>query len=215
MNSKWKILLKDEIHKDYFLKAMKELDSLYKEESVMPSKDDLFRAFNLDIDDIKVVILGQDPYPTKGVADGLAFSTRSTQTPASLRNIFKELESDLGINKTSNSLEGWMKQGVFLVNTSFATLEKKPLSLEYLNLSRFTDEVIKLISDRESHVAFVLWGNKAIAKENLINKDKHLVIKSAHPSPLSASRGFFNSKPFSKINSYLKKYHKDPIDFSK
>lgn len=215
MNSKWKILLKDEIHKDYFLKAMKELDSLYKEESVMPSKDDLFRAFNLDIDDIKVVILGQDPYPTKGVADGLAFSTRSTQTPASLRNIFKELESDLGINKTSNSLEGWMKQGVFLVNTSFATLEKKPLSLEYLNLSRFTDEVIKLISDRESHVAFVLWGNKAIAKEKLINKDKHLVIKSAHPSPLSASRGFFNSKPFSKINSYLKKYHKDPIDFSK
>ena len=108
-----------------------------------------------------------------------------------------------------------MKQGVFLVNTSFATLEKKPLSLEYLNLSRFTDEVIKLISDRESHVAFVLWGNKAIAKEKLINKDKHLVIKSAHPSPLSASRGFFNSKPFSKINSYLKKYHKDPIDFSK
>lgn len=215
MNSKWKILLKDEMHKDYFLKAMKELDSLYKEESVMPCKDDLFRAFNLDIDDIKVVILGQDPYPTKGVADGLAFSTRSTQTPASLRNIFKELESDLGINKTSNSLEGWMKQGVFLVNTSFATLEKKPLSLEYLNLSRFTDEVIKLISDRESHVAFVLWGNKAIAKEKLINKDKHLVIKSAHPSPLSASRGFFNSKPFSKINSYLKKYHKDPIDFSK
>lgn len=215
MNSKWKILLKDEMHKDYFLKAMKELDSLYKEESVMPSKDDLFRAFNLDIDDIKVVILGQDPYPTKGVADGLAFSTRSTQTPASLRNIFKELESDLGINKTSNSLEGWMKQGVFLVNTSFATLEKKPLSLEYLNLSRFTDEVIKLISDRESHVAFVLWGNKAIAKEKLINKDKHLVIKSAHPSPLSASWGFFNSKPFSKINSYLKKYHKDPIDFSK
>lgn len=215
MNSKWKILLKDEMHKDYFLKAMNELDSLYKEESVMPSKDDLFRAFNLDIDDIKVVILGQDPYPTKGVADGLAFSTRSTQTPASLRNIFKELESDLGIKKTSNSLEGWMKQGVFLVNTSFATLEKKPLSLEYLNLSRFTDEVIKLISDRESHVAFVLWGNKAIAKETLINKDKHLVIKSAHPSPLSASRGFFNSKPFSKINSYLKKYHKDPIDFSK
>lgn len=215
MNSKWKMLLKEEMHKDYFLKAMNELDSLYKEESVMPSKDDLFRAFNLDIDDIKVVILGQDPYPTKGVADGLAFSTRSTQTPVSLRNIFKELESDLGIKKTSNSLEGWMKQGVFLVNTSFATLEKKPLSLEYLNLSRFTDEVIKLISDRESHVAFVLWGNKAIAKEKLINKDKHLVIKSAHPSPLSASRGFFNSKPFSKINSYLKKYHKDPIDFSK
>lgn len=215
MNSKWKMLLKEEMHKDYFFKAMKELDSLYKEESVMPSKDDLFRAFNLDIDDIKVVILGQDPYPTKGVADGLAFSTRSTQTPASLRNIFKELESDLGIKKTSNNLEGWMKQGVFLVNTSFATLEKKPLSLEYLNLSRFTDEVIKLISDRESHVAFVLWGNKAIAKEKLINKDKHLVIKSAHPSPLSASRGFFNSKPFSKINSYLKKYHKDPIDFSK
>lgn len=215
MNSKWKILLKDEMHKDYFLKAMKELDSLYKEESVMPSKDDLFRAFNLDIDDIKVVILGQDPYPTKGVADGLAFSTRSTQTPASLRNIFKELESDLGIKKTSNSLEGWMKQGVFLLNTSFATLEKRPLALEYLNLSRFTDEVIKLISDRESHVAFVLWGNKAIVKENLINKDKHLVIKSAHPSPLSASRGFLNSKPFSKINSYLKKYHKDPIDFSK
>ena len=215
MNSKWKMLLKEEMHKDYFLKAMNELDSLYKEESVMPCKDDLFRAFNLDIDDIKVVILGQDPYPTKGVADGLAFSTRSTQTPASLRNIFKELESDLGIKKTSNSLEGWMKQGVFLVNTSFATLEKKPLSLEYLNLSRFTDEVIKLISDRESHVAFVLWGNKAIAKEKLINKDKHLVIKSAHPSPLSASRGFFNSKPFSKINSYLKKYHKDPIDFSK
>lgn len=215
MNSKWKMLLKEEMHKDYFLKAMKELDSLYKEESVMPCKDDLFRAFNLDIDDIKVVILGQDPYPTKGVADGLAFSTRSTQTPASLRNIFKELESDLGIKKTSNSLEGWMKQGVFLVNTSFATLEKKPLSLEYLNLSRFTDEVIKLISDRESHVAFVLWGNKAIAKEKLINKDKHLVIKSAHPSPLSASRGFLNSKPFSKINSYLKKYHKDPIDFSK
>ena len=215
MNSKWQELLKKEMHKEYFLKAMKELDFLYKKESVMPRKEDLFRAFNLDIDDIKVVILGQDPYPTYGVADGLAFSTRSKKTPASLRNIFKELEDDLGIKKTSNNLEGWMEQGIFLLNTNLATLEKRPLSLEYLNLSEFTDAVIKLISDRCQNIVFVLWGNKAIAKEKLIDNDKHLIIKSAHPSPLSARRGFFGSKPFSKINTYLEGYHKKTIDFSK
>lgn len=215
MNSKWQELLKKEMHKEYFLKAMKELDFLYKKESVMPSFEDLFRAFNLDIDDIKVVILGQDPYPTYGVADGLAFSTRSKKTPASLRNIFKELEDDLGVKKTSNNLEGWMEQGVFLLNTNLATLEKRPLSLEYLNLSEFTDAVIKLISDRCQNIVFVLWGNKAIAKEKLIDNDKHLIIKSAHPSPLSARRGFFGSKPFSKINTYLEGHHKKIIDFSK
>lgn len=215
MNHKWKELLIEEMHKDYFLKAMKELDYLYEKESVMPSKDDLFRAFNLDINEIKVVILGQDPYPTKGVADGLAFSTRSNKIPASLRNIFKELESDLGIKKTSNSLEGWMDQGIFLLNTNLATLEGKPLSLEYLNLSQFTDEVIKLISERRENVVFVLWGKKAIEKEKLINMEKHLIIKSAHPSPLSARRGFFESKPFSKINAYLETHHQKTIDFSK
>ena len=215
MNSKWKKLLKEEMNKEYFLKAMKELDFLYKKESVMPSFEDLFRAFNLDIDDIKVVILGQDPYPTYAVADGLAFSTRSKKTPASLRNIFNELEDDLGIKKTSNNLEGWMEQGIFLLNTNLATLEKRPLSLEYLNLSEFTDAVIKLISDRCQNIVFVLWGNKAIAKEKLIDKHKHLIIKAPHPSPLSARRGFFGSKPFSKINAYLEKHHKKTIDFSK
>lgn len=215
MNSKWKELLKEEMHKEYFIKAINELDYLYEHESVMPRKEDLFRAFNLDIDDIKVVILGQDPYPTKGVADGLAFSTRDLKTPASLRNIFKELEDDLGIKKASNDLEGWMKQGVFLLNTNLATLEKKPLSLEYLKLSRFTDAVISLINDRCDNVVFVLWGNKAFEKEKLIDNNKHFIIKSVHPSPLSARRGFFGSKPFSQINNYLEKYHNKTIDFTK
>lgn len=181
-----------------------------------PNKRDIFKAFNLcKFQDLKVVIIGQDPYHGEGEANGLAFSlNEEVKITPSLRNIFKELYSDLSINKTNKDLSGWAKQGILLMNSILTVEKDKPLSHKNIGWEEITDYIIKKISEEKSNVVFILWGNNAIAKEKLIDPSKHLIIKSAHPSPLSASRGFFGSKPFSKTNNYLKKNNQSIIDWS-
>lgn len=181
-----------------------------------PNKRDIFKAFNLcKFQDLKVVIIGQDPYHGEGEANGLAFSlNEEVKITPSLRNIFKELYSDLSINKMNKDLSGWAKQGILLMNSILTVEKDKPLSHKNIGWEEITDYIIKKISEEKSNVVFILWGNNAIAKEKLIDPSKHLIIKSAHPSPLSASRGFFGSKPFSKTNDYLKKNNQPIIDWS-
>lgn len=213
-NNSWDLYLKDEINKKYFQDMLAELTELYHKEIIFPKKEDLFRVFNLEIKDIKIVILGQDPYHGEGEADGLAFSTRSIKRPPSLRNIFKELYDDMGVIKNNNDLSSWHKEGVFLLNSILAVIKDKPLSLKYLDFEKFTDAVIKTISENSNNVVFILWGNYAICKRSLINEDKHFVITSSHPSPFSASKSFLGSRCFSKANNYLKNHHKKEVDFN-
>ena len=191
-------------------------EKLRNSEVIYPSTENIFRALNLtSFNDVKVVILGQDPYHGENEANGLAFSiNEGVRITPSLRNIFKELKSDLNIDASTTDLTKWAKQGVLLLNTILAVVKDKPLSLKDIGWEEVTDYLIKYISDNKENVVFILWGNNARSKVSLINKEKHLVIESAHPSPLSASRGFFNSKPFSKTNDYLKKNNQSVIDWS-
>lgn len=214
LETSWKNELELEMTKSYFVDLTYIISDLYKSETVYPPKEKIFRAFSLcPFSKIKVVILGQDPYHQTEQAEGLAFSVPDgIKLPPSLRNIYKELESDLNIKiKQSGNLESWAKQGVLLLNTVLTVLPDKPGSHKNIGWEKFTDAVIKQISDNKSHVVFILWGKFAQTKEVLINKRKHLVIKSAHPSPLSAYAGFFGSKPFSQTNGYLTKHNLEII----
>ena len=209
----WDEVLKDELQKDYFKNLLNEVNNLYKEKIIYPPKKDVFNAFRLSYKDIKVVILGQDPYHGDGEAHGFAFSCLKTPIPPSLKNIYKELYDDLGIEK--NMLDGnlfpWVKQGVMLLNTGLTVEKDKPNSHKNLDWHIFTDEVIRKLNERDKPVVFILWGNNARAKKDLITNKKHLVIESAHPSPFSARNGFFGSKPFSKTNEFLLKNNMTPI----
>ena len=209
----WDEVLKDELQKDYFKNLLNEVNNLYKEKIIYPPKKDVFNAFRLSYKDIKVVILGQDPYHGDGEAHGFAFSCLKTPIPPSLKNIYKELYDDLGIEK--NMLDGnlfpWVKQGVMLLNTGLTVEKDKPNSHKNLDWHIFTDEVIRKLNERDKPVVFILWGNNARAKKDLITNKKHLVIESAHPSPFSARNGFFGSKPFSKTNDFLIKNNITPI----
>lgn len=161
-----------------------------------------------------MVILGQDPYHGDHQANGLSFSvSEEVPAPPSLKNIFKELKADLGIDKTSNELDGWARQGVLLLNACLTVRAHEANSHQHLGWEPFTDFIIREISDKKEHVVFVLWGAFAQKKETLIDVERHLVIKSVHPSPLSAHRGFFGSRPFSKINSYLSAHGEKAIDW--
>jgi uracil-DNA glycosylase len=203
INKEWDNLLNEEFKKEYFKEIMLSLEKEYLNNNVFPKKENIFEAFNLtSFDDIKIVIIGQDPYHGDNQAHGLAFSTKQTKLPPSLKNIYKELYSDLNIIKEDGDLSKWAKQGVFLLNTILTVEKNKPFSHSKIGWEIFTDKVIELISTNKDKVIFVLWGNNAIKKENLIDK-KHIIIKSPHPSPFSANKGFFGSKPFSKINSQL------------
>jgi len=173
--------------------------------TIYPQEDKIFRSFELTpVDSVRVVILGQDPYHGDGEANGLCFSVDpGVKTPPSLRNILKELESDTGLKRNTTDLTDWAMQGVLLLN-SILTVEKDiPASHKDIGWSDFTDSVISEISNNKDGIIFVLWGNFAKSKEHLIDSDKHHIIKSNHPSPLSARKGFFGSKPFSQINSIL------------
>lgn len=183
---------------------------------IYPCINDIYKALNItSFENIKAVIIGQDPYHGEGEANGLAFSlNKDVKITPSLRNIFKELESDLGIKRTNKDLSGWAKQGVLLLNTILTVEKDKPLSHKDLGWQEVTDYIIKYISDNKENVVFILWGNESQKKSDLIDKNKHYIIRSAHPSPLSASRGFFGSKPFSKTNNYLKKSNQSIIDWS-
>lgn len=213
----WKEVLIEEFSADYF-KELKAFLTKEKESgvSVYPPGPEIFSAFNLTpFDKVKVVLLGQDPYHGKNQAHGLSFSVKKGITPPpSLKNIFKELHADLGLPiPESGDLTKWAEQGVFLLNAILTVQAKKPASHQKKGWEKFTDAVIKTISDKKEGVIFILWGKFAQSKEELIDKDKHYVLKAAHPSPYSADKGFFSSKPFSKVNSLLNKIGKKPIDW--
>lgn len=209
----WDNILKEEVNKEYFNNILKTVNNLYQTKTIYPPKKDVFNAFRLSYKDIKVVILGQDPYHGEGEAHGFAFSCLKTPIPPSLKNIYKELYDDLGIEKDmlDGNLLPWVKQGVMLLNTGLTVEKDKPNSHKDIEWYKFTDEVIRKLNDREKPVVFILWGNNARAKKSLITNPNHLVIESAHPSPFSARNGFFGSKPFSKTNDFLVKNNITPI----
>ncbi len=211
----WAPLFRQEEKKQYFQSLLQYLKNAYKTQTIYPEKQNIFNAFKLtDFNDVKVVILGQDPYHEKGQAQGLSFSVpKNFKFPPSLVNIYKELESDLGVKSiTSGDLTPWAKQGVLLLNTVLTVEEHKANSHKNLGWLNFTLKVIKALSEK-GNVVFVLWGANAISYKQYINQSTNRIISSAHPSPLSAYQGFFGSKPFSKVNSCLKEMNFSPINW--
>lgn len=216
LNNEWKTLLKQETSKEYFKILYDFVTKEYDENTVYPPKEYIFSGFNsTQFDDIKVVILGQDPYHGKGQGHGLAFSVQDgIPFPPSLRNIFTEYCSDLGLETPhSGNLSSWAKEGVFLLNTVLSVREAEAHSHKGKGWEVFTDAVIKMISERKEHVVFILWGKPAQTKVKLIDETKHFILKSAHPSPLSSYRGFYGSKPFSQTNTYLCEHGIKEIDW--
>ena len=204
----WLNLIIDEFHKQYMDDIKKIIIENKKNGiTIYPPSSKIFNAFKLtEFHTIKVVILGQDPYHQEGQAHGLSFSVpRNIPPPPSLINIYKELSVDIDPNfdNSNGNLDSWAKQGVFLLNTTLTVQKGKPLSHSKIGWNVFTDRVIEVISNNKEKVVFILWGMQAQSKKHLINKSKHLILESAHPSPLSAHRGFFGSKPFSRANNYL------------
>ncbi len=212
----WLEVLKDEFEAPYF-KAMEEtLQKAYAEETVYPPKKELFTALNLTpFSKVKVVIIGQDPYHGAGQAHGLSFSVKpGIKVPPSLVNIYKELVSDMDVKKPSNGdLEKWARQGVLLLNNQLTVLEGKPMSHKDIGWNEFTDKIIEVLNEKREHLVFVLWGSPAQKKAKAVSTKKHHIIKSVHPSPLSAHRGFLGSKPFSQTNAYLESKSIKPIDW--
>lgn len=216
LNNGWEPLLAEEFEKAYYLKLREFLIEEYRTRTIFPEKDDIFNALRFtDYEDVKVVILGQDPYHGHGQAHGLSFSVKpGVKIPPSLRNIFKELNADLGYEVPHNGyLKKWAEQGVLLLNTVLTVREGEANSHRGKGWEHFTDRVITLLNEREKPVIFILWGKPAQSKLKLINEDKHKIIMSVHPSPLSARRGFFGSKPFSKVNQLLKEQGEKEIDW--
>ena len=212
----WSELLREEARKEYLFLLEKKIEEAYASSICFPPKEKIFEAFALcPPKEVKVVILGQDPYHGVGEAHGLAFSVRQgIKTPPSLRNIFKELESEFGIDLTrTTDLTAWVNQGVFLLNSVLTVEKDKAGSHAKWGWEEFTNSVISFISKENEHVVFVLWGDYARKKKSLIDLTKHVVIESAHPSPLSSYRGFFGSKPFSKINAQLKEWGEKEIQW--
>lgn len=205
MHESWKPFLKSEFEKPYFKDLSSFLHQEYETKTIFPSKQLVFSAFTTDLNEVKVVILGQDPYHTPGAAEGLAFSVPSSQSiPPSLVNIYKEIDSDIGHHDNpTGSLRNWQKQGVLLLNTVLTVEAHKPKSHSGKGWEIFTTEVIKYLDKSRPHLVFMLWGRDARNKATLIDKSKHLILESPHPSPLSAHAGFFGCKHFSKCNEYL------------
>ena len=213
----WDEILKDEYDKSYFKEMTNFLVKEYKEKTIYPKENEIFKAFRLTpYSNVKVVILGQDPYHDVGQAEGLSFSVKEgIKKPPSLINIYKELFDDLGYNIVENgSLVKWANEGVLLLNAILTVEKDKAASHSKIGWEEFTDEVIKKINEKETPVVFILWGSFARSKKKYITNKKHLVIESAHPSPLSVYNGFFGSKPFSRTNDYLVKNGIKPIDWN-
>ncbi|MET1013357.1 MAG: uracil-DNA glycosylase [Paenisporosarcina sp.] len=212
----WQEVLAGEFEKPYYLNLWEHLKVEYENGTIFPDMDHLWNAFHqTSFQDVKVVILGQDPYHGEGQAHGLSFSVQNgVKHPPSLRNILKELQDDLGCEIPQHgNLTKWASQGVLLLNTVLTVRQGKAHSHKGNGWETFTDAVIQKLSERENPVIFVLWGRPAQQKRGLIDTSRHLIIESVHPSPLSAHRGFFGSKPFSKINDYLVNLGHTPIDF--
>jgi uracil-DNA glycosylase len=214
LHDSWRPFLTEQSEQPYFHTLAQFLQEERREHLVFPAEEDVFQAFRLAaLNDVKVVILGQDPYHDDGQAHGLSFSVRpGVRLPPSLRNIFKELHSDLGITPAGQGcLEAWARQGVLLLNTVLTVRAHEPLSHRKKGWEQFTTEVIQCVNQLP-HAAFVLWGSAAQEKAVLLD-DRHLIIQNAHPSPLSARRGFFGSQPFSRINAYLSQKGLREIDW--
>lgn len=216
IGNKWDLILQDEFKKEYFENLMNFVKKEYKTKTIYPKQNEVFNAFRYtDFDNVKVVILGQDPYHGPNQAEGLSFSvSNEVLKPPSLKNIFKELESDMKIPYPEhNSLKKWAKEGVLLLNAVLTVEEHKPTSHKDRGWEIFTDDIIKILNERNTPTVFILWGAYARSKRELITNPKHLIIESAHPSPFSARNGFFGSKPFSKTNEFLKKNNIKEIDW--
>ena len=219
IHESWKEVLDNEFHLPYFSQLTEHVRLAYLEHkgSIFPKGSQIFRAFDLcPFNEVKVVVLGQDPYPTKGHAHGLCFSVEPDikPFPKSLLNIFKEIQMDLGIPMPENgNLARWAEQGILLLNTSLTVEEGKPDSHKGFGWEKFTDAVIRTINEQKTGVVFILWGAKAISKEPFIDPSKHLILKSVHPSPLSAHRGFFGCKHFSKTNEFLRMMEQTEIQW--
>ncbi|HOO83175.1 MAG TPA: uracil-DNA glycosylase [Prolixibacteraceae bacterium] len=212
----WKEVLKEEFEKPYFKQLTDFVRNEYQTQTIFPKGKDIFNAFNLcPFNNIKVVIIGQDPYHGPGQAHGLCFSVKQGVTfPPSLRNIFKEINNDLGIAvPTSGDLSRWAEQGVLLINATLTVRAHMAGSHQNKGWETFTDAVIKIVSEQKKHVAFLLWGAYAQKKGQVIDQTKHLVLESVHPSPLSASRGFFGNHHFSKTNQFLEKNGLTPVNW--
>jgi len=209
----WKEVLAPIKESSYFKNLWETVKSEYQKTKCFPPKNEIFRALELTaFDDVEVVIIGQDPYHNDYQANGLCFSVSENVTaPPSLKNIFIELKADLGIERKNKDLQDWAKQGVLLLNATLTVQAHHPNSHKDLGWETFTDFIIKQISDKKENVVFVLWGSFAQKKSEFIDSSKHFILKSAHPSPFSVHRGFFGSKPFSKINDYLISKGKKPI----
>lgn len=211
----WTQILAPIKNTEYFEELWEKVKEKYVQGKIFPPKNQIFRALELtSFEDIKVVIIGQDPYHNDFQANGLCFSVSENVTaPPSLKNIFTELKDDLGIERSKKELDDWAEQGVLLLNATLTVKAHEPNSHKDLGWEKFTDFIIKEISDKKENVVFVLWGAFAQKKEELINSSQHFVIKSAHPSPFSVYRGFYGSKPFSQINDYLKSKNLKPISW--
>ncbi|EHS56826.1 uracil-DNA glycosylase [Paenibacillus sp. Aloe-11] len=210
----WDDVLREEVEKSYFNELRYALAREYKIHKVYPPKEDLFSALKLTPYHLtKAVILGQDPYHGEGQAHGLSFSVRpGVRTPPSLQNIYKEMHDDIGTPIPNQGyLVPWAEQGVLLLNNVLTVREGQPQSHQGIGWERFTDAVIEAINEREQPAVFILWGSHAQKKASFVNTSKHLVLKSVHPSPLAAHRGFFGSKPFSRTNAFLQEHGMEPI----
>lgn len=217
VGNNWDKVLEEEYKKDYFKKLVLFINKIYKEKEIFPPKNRILRALELtDYDNVKVVILGQDPYHGIGEANGLSFSVSlGMKLPPSLKNIYKELNNDLNIPIASvGTLECWAKEGVLLLNSVLTVEKDKPASHKNIGWEIFTDAIIKKINEKQTPVVFILWGNFARSKKVFITNPIHYIIESPHPSPFSANSGFFGSKPFSKTNEFLKNNNIKEIDWT-
>ncbi len=217
IEASWLEVLEHEFKAEYFAELKRFLISEKQKNQVYPPSSLIFNAFNLTpFNDVKVVILGQDPYHGKGQAHGLCFSVqRGVRLPPSLQNIYKELQEDVGVAPaTHGCLESWAGRGVLLLNAVLTVRHSQAGSHQKRGWERFTDAAIQALSEKRENLVFILWGNYARAKKQLIATERHLVLESAHPSPFSANNGFFGSKHFSKANDYLQQYGKGPVDWS-
>lgn len=217
INEKWSSFLHEYIYSTHFIHLSKFIDNEYKIKTIFPKYENIFRAFNLiSPNEVKVVIIGQDPYHGLDQANGLAFSVSpSCKIPPSLHNIYKELVDDIECEVPKNGdLSKWSQEGVLLINTVLSVEEAKAHSHKNIGWEEFSDYVIKMLSQEYTNIVFILWGKPSQNKAILIDETKHLVLKSPHPSPLSSYRGFFGSKPFSKTNEYLREHNIIEIDWS-
>jgi len=216
LKNEWSSLLASQMQEPYFIKLQEFVDSEYASKTIYPKYENIFRAFNLvNPESVKVVILGQDPYHGQSQANGLAFSVcDECKVPPSLKNIFTELVDDMACkNPSSGNLTQWAEEGVLLINSVLTVENAKANSHKNKGWEKFTDFVIQMLSLEYENIVFILWGNPSQKKEKLIDASRHLILKAPHPSPLSSYRGFFGSKPFSKLNEYLKANGKKEISW--